>query len=52
MDSFYEERICTGDEYSRKSILEALVGIGVGVSHFDWSGFYFGIQSLVTGSLF
>lgn len=35
MDSFYEERICTGDEYSRESILEALVGIGVGVSHFD-----------------
>lgn len=52
MDSFYEERICTGDEYSRESILEALVGIGVGVSHSPCLDFYFGIQSLVTGSLF
>lgn len=31
MDIFYEERICTGEEYSRDSILEALVGIGNGV---------------------
>lgn len=43
MDSFYEERIWIGDEYSRESIFEVLVGIGVGVSYFDWFGFYFGI---------
>lgn len=52
MDSFYEERNCTGEEYSRDSILEALVGIGIGVSHSSCLDFYFGIQSLDAGSLF